>query len=442
MHENVDHLVTLHEIVEEARRRLPDGVWNYLVGGAESETTLRRNRQALDSIAFRPRVLRDVSGVDCSSALLGRRLRAPVLLAPIGSLQDLHPRGGAAVAEAAAAAGVAMMLSSASAPGLEATAEAGGDGPRIFQLYVRGDADWVDDHVRRAIDAGYDAFCFTVDLDYYSRRERDLARRFVTTGRRNVSGEHHQMRFTWDGVKRVQDRFDIPLVLKGIATAEDAALACEMGIDAVYVSNHGGRQLDHGRGSIDVVPEVVEAVGGRAEVLVDGGFLRGTDIVKAIALGATAVGVGRLNGFGIAAGGADGVARMLELLTGEIRTCLGLLGVNRLEELDARLPAPHRPGARRRNAQRLPAARRGSVGEGLIRSTVLRNPARAAAPKRGVARSPWERGRPARPGRRPEMENPPQAHGCSTGRDARAPRNTNGPAAHLRAIGDLLVCRR
>ena len=334
MHENADHLATLHEIVEEARRRLPEGVWDYLVGGAESETTMRRNRQALDSIAFRPRVLRDVSGVDCSTTLLGHRLRAPVLLAPIGSLQDLHPRGGAAVAEAAAAADVAMMLSSRSAPGLEATAKVG-DGLKIFQLYVRGDPDWVDDHVRRAIDAGYDAFCFTVDLDYYARRERDVAKRFVTTGRRNVSGEDHQMRFTWDGVKRVQDRFDIPLVLKGIATAEDAALACEMGIDVVYVSNHGGRQLDHGRGCIEVLPEVVEAVAGRAEILVDGGFLRGTDIVKAITLGAAAVGVGRLNGFGIAAAGAAGIARMLELVEGEIRACLGLLGVNRFEELDA-----------------------------------------------------------------------------------------------------------
>jgi len=332
--ENADRLATLHEIVEQAKRRLPDGVWNYLVGGAESETTLRRNRQALDSIVFRPRVLRDVSGVDCSTTLLGRRLRAPVLLAPIGSLQDLHPRGGAAVAEAAAEAGVSMMLSSASAPGLEATAQAG-DGMKIFQLYVRGDEDWVDDRVRRAIDAGYDAFCFTVDLDYYSRRERDIAGRFVTTGRRNVSGEDHQKRFTWDGVKRVQDRFDIPLVLKGIATAEDAAIACDMGIDVVYVSNHGGRQLDHGRGSIDVLPEVVEAVAGRAEILVDGGFLRGTDIVKAITLGATAVGVGRLNGLGIAAAGAAGIARMLELLESEMRACLGLLGVNRFEELDA-----------------------------------------------------------------------------------------------------------
>ena len=337
MNENVDHLATLHEIVEQARGRLPDGVWNYLVGGAESETTMRRNRQALDSIAFRPRVLRDVSGVDCSTPLLGRTLSAPVLLAPIGSLQDLHPAGGAAVAEAAAGANVAMMLSSSSAPGLEATAKAGGgDGLKIFQLYVRGDTDWVDNHVRRAIDAGYDAFCFTVDLDYYSRRERDIARRFVTTGRRNVSGEGHQKRFSWDDVKRVQDRFEIPLVLKGIATGEDAALACDMGIDVVYVSNHGGRQLDHGRGSIDVLPEVVEVVAGRAEILVDGGFLRGTDIVKAVALGATAVGLGRLNGFGIAAGGASGITRMLELLEGEIRTGLGLLGVNRLAELDAR----------------------------------------------------------------------------------------------------------
>ena len=334
MNENADHLATFHEIVEQARRRLSDGVWSYLVGGAESETTMRRNRQALDAIAFRPRVLRDVSGADCSSRLLGRTLRAPVLLAPIGSLQDLHPAGGAAVAEAAARAGVAMMMSSVSAPGLEATARAG-EGLKIFQLYVRGDAGWVADHVRRAIDAGYDAFCFTVDLDFYSRRERDIAKRFVTAARRSVHGEDHQKRFAWDDVKRVRDRFDVPLVLKGIATGEDAALACDMGIEVVYVSNHGGRQLDHGRGGIDMLPEVVEAVAGRAEVLVDGGFLRGTDIVKAIALGATAVGLGRLNGFAIAAAGAAGIVRMLELLENEIRTCLGLLGVNRLAELDA-----------------------------------------------------------------------------------------------------------
>ena len=340
--EDADRFATLHEIAEQARRRLPDGIWDYLVGGAESETTMRRNRQALDAIAFRPRVLRDVSRVDCAASLLGRPIRAPVLLAPIGSLQDLHPAGGAAVAEAAARAGVAMMMSSVSAPGLEATARAG-DGLKIFQLYVRGGAEWIDDHVRRAIDAGYDAFCFTVDLDFYSRRERDLAKRFVTTARRNASGEEHQKRFAWDDVKRVRDRFDVPLVLKGIATGEDAALACEAGIDVVYVSNHGGRQLDHGRGSIDVLPEVVEAVAGRAEILVDGGFLRGADVVKALALGAAAVGLGRLNGFAIAAAGAPGIVRMLELLEEEIRTCLGLLGVNRIGELDARYLHPADP---------------------------------------------------------------------------------------------------
>ena len=340
--EDADRFATLHEIAEQARRRLPDGIWDYLVGGAESETTMRRNRQALDAIAFRPRVLRDVSRVDCAASLLGRPIRAPVLLAPIGSLQDLHPAGGAAVAEAAARAGVAMMMSSVSAPGLEATARAG-DGLNIFQLYVRGGAEWIDDHVRRAIDAGYDAFCFTVDLDFYSRRERDLAKRFVTTARRNASGEEHQKRFAWDDVKRVRDRFDVPLVLKGIATGEDAALACEAGIDVVYVSNHGGRQLDHGRGSIDVLPEVVDAVAGRAEILVDGGFLRGADVVKALALGAAAVGLGRLNGFAIAAAGAPGIVRMLELLEEEIRTCLGLLGVNRIGELDARYLHPADP---------------------------------------------------------------------------------------------------
>ena len=340
--EDADRFATLHEIAERARRRLPDGIWDYLVGGAESETTMRRNRQALDAIAFRPRVLRDVSRVDCAASLLGRPIRAPVLLAPIGSLQDLHPAGGAAVAEAAARAGVAMMMSSVSAPGLEATARAG-DGLKIFQLYVRGGAEWIDDHVRRAIDAGYGAFCFTVDLDFYSRRERDLAKRFVTTARRNASGEEHQKRFAWDDVKRVRDRFDVPLVLKGIATGEDAALACEAGIDVVYVSNHGGRQLDHGRGSIDVLPEVVEAVAGRAEILVDGGFLRGADVVKALALGVAAVGLGRLNGFAIAAAGAPGIVRMLELLEEEIRTCLGLLGVNRVEELDARYLHPADP---------------------------------------------------------------------------------------------------
>ena len=324
----------LHELVKAARARLKPGTWDYLIGGAETETTFRRNRLALDELAFRPRVLRDVSRVDPAGRLLGIPLRIPVVLAPIGSLQDLHPGGGATAARAAIDYGVVSMLSSVCEPGLEEVARAAPDGPRIFQLYVRGEAGWVDDHARRAVECGYVAFALTVDLDYYGRRERDLAKRFKTASRRRAMGTEFQMRFSWDDVKRLKDRFDIPVILKGIATAEDTEIACEHGVDVVYVSNHGGRQLDHGRGAIEVLPEVVRAAAGRAEVMVDGGILRGADVVKAMILGADAVGIGRLTGFAIAAAGRAGVVRMLELLEHEIRVCLGLLGVNGYGELD------------------------------------------------------------------------------------------------------------
>ena len=324
---------TLHEIVKAARQNLEPGPWDYLIGGAETETTLRRNRQALDSIAFRPRVLRDVSRIDCTSALFGRAVRLPVLVAPVGSIETFTPGGGATAAKAAAEFGIPLMLSSVCNPGLETVASAA-DGFRIFQLYVRGDDGWVDDHVRRAVDHGYTAFCLTVDTAVYSRRERDLARRFVKPWRVRATGFDYQAGLTWDHVKRFKDTHAIPLILKGIATAEDAALACDLGVDGLYVSNHGGRQLDHGRGTTEALPEVVAAVGGRATIIVDGGFLRGTDIVKAVALGAAAVGIGRLACVGLAAAGQAGLVRVLELLEEEIRICLGLLGVERLAQLD------------------------------------------------------------------------------------------------------------
>jgi glycolate oxidase len=199
------------------------------------------------------------------------------------------------------------MLSSVCNPGLEATAAAAADNYRIFQLYVRGDDAWVDDHVKRAKDNGYSAFCLTVDTATYSRRERDLLKRFVKPWRTRASGFDYQAGLSWDHVKRFKDTHDIPLILKGIATAEDATLACEHGVDVVYVSNHGGRQLDHGRGSMDVLPEVVDAVGGRASIMVDGGFMRGTDVAKAIAMGADCVGIGRLECLGLAAAGTPGL---------------------------------------------------------------------------------------------------------------------------------------
>src|SRR6058998_685226 len=299
---------TLHEIVRAARMNLAPGPWDYLAGGTETETTLRRNRQALDSLAFRPRVLRNVSKIDSSSTLFARKVRIPVMIAPVGSVETFEPGGGATAAKASAEFEVPQMLSSVCNPGLEAVAAAA-DNFRIFQLYVRGDDAWVDEHVKRARDNGYAAFCLTVDTATYSRRERDLAKRFVKPWRVRASGFDFQASLSWDQVKRFKDTHDIPLILKGIATAEDAAIACDHGVEGVYVSNHGGRQLDHGMGSLAVHPEVVRAVDGRATVMVDGGLMRGADVVKAIALGAQIVGLGRLQCLGLAAAGQAGLER-------------------------------------------------------------------------------------------------------------------------------------
>jgi isopentenyl diphosphate isomerase/L-lactate dehydrogenase-like FMN-dependent dehydrogenase len=327
-------LLNLHELVAKARQNLNQNDWDYIVGGAESETTLRRNRMALDSIAFRPRVLRDVSKVDSSVSHFGRKLRLPVMLAPVGSLESFHAAGAESVVRAVNTFGAAHMLSSVCDPGLEDLAAAAPGALRLYQLYVRGDEAWVDDHVARAIEHGYAAFCLTVDTAHYSRRERDIAKRFVTAGRRRVQGRAFQAGLDWRTVERIKGRFKIPLVIKGIATAEDARIALDHGVDWVYVSNHGGRQLDHGRGSVDVLPEVVEAVGGRAKILVDGSFCRGTDIVKAMALGADLVGVGRMQCYALAAGGEAGVLRLLELLEDEVQRCLGLLGATSFAALD------------------------------------------------------------------------------------------------------------
>jgi isopentenyl diphosphate isomerase/L-lactate dehydrogenase-like FMN-dependent dehydrogenase len=327
-------LQNLHEIVAKARQNLNQNDWDYIVGGVETETTLRRNRMALDTIAFRPRVLRDVSNVDTSVTQLGRKLRLPVMFAPVGSLESFHTAGAESVVRGAHAFGAAHMLSSVCEPGLEDLAKAAPDALRFYQLYVRGDAAWVDDHVERAIACGYAAFALTVDTAHYSRRERDIAKRFVTAGRRRVQNRAAQAALDWRTVERIKSKYKIPLVLKGIATAEDARIAVEHGVDWVYVSNHGGRQLDHGRGSLDVLPEVVDAVAGRAKVLVDGSICRGSDIVKAIATGADLVGIGRLQCYALACGGEAGIVRLLELLEDEVQRSMGLLGVSRFSDLN------------------------------------------------------------------------------------------------------------
>jgi glycolate oxidase len=326
--------VTLHEIVKAAKIRLNPNIWDYLIGGTETETTLRRNRLALDTIAFKPRVLRDVSKIDPSSEILGQKIRLPVMLAPVGSLESFEPGGGITVAQGAGAGNVAMLISSVTTLKLEDIVK-GGAGPKIYQLYVRGDDAWVADRVKQAMDAGYDAFCITVDTQVYSRRERDIAKRFVKSWRAAATGQDHQAAFSWKNFIAVREKFpDVKFMLKGIGTGEDAELACQNGVCAVYCSNHGGRQLDHGRGSAEVLPEIVEAVAGRAKVAVDGSFSRGSDIVKAICMGADWVGLGRLYCYGLAAAGAPGIERVIELLEEEMREVMGLLGVTSLAQLD------------------------------------------------------------------------------------------------------------
>ena len=200
-------LLNLHELVAKARQNLNQNDWDYIVGGVESETTLRRNRMALDALAFRPRVLRDVSKVDACVSQFGRRLRLPVVLAPVGSLESFHAAGAESVVRAVDKFGAAHMLSSVCDPGLEQLAAAAPNALRIYQLYVRGDEAWVDDHVERATAHRYAAFCLTVDTAHYSRRERDIAKRFVTAGRRRVQGRAFQAALDWRTVKRIKSRF-------------------------------------------------------------------------------------------------------------------------------------------------------------------------------------------------------------------------------------------
>lgn len=325
---------TLHQMVKLAKRNLPQTSWDYLIGGTETETTVARNRLSLDSLAFKPRVLNDVSSVDTTTSFLDQPMSMPILLAPVGSLQIFDPDGGATATKAAAEMGIMSIASSVCTPDIEEIAAAS-NASKVYQLYVRGDANWVDDIVRRVIDSGYKAFCLTVDTSVVSRRERDIAKGVSPTSPTTPGDMGYQASLNWQDVERIKQKFDIPLILKGINTVEDAAKAVDHGVDVIYVSNHGGRQLDHGRGAIDLLPEVVDIVGGRAEIAFDSGVCRGSDVVKAMALGADAVGIGRLEAWALAAGGLEGLICCLQLLQKEISGTLALMGIKNFSELDA-----------------------------------------------------------------------------------------------------------
>jgi glycolate oxidase len=332
-----EEFLTLHEIIEAARHNLSDNIWTYITGGTETETTLRRNRVAIDALALRPRVLNDVSEIDCTTRLFDVNSRLPVFLCPVGGLEHIHPEGAKAVAAGAAEFGVPMLLSSVSdwsvKPLIDATEK---PLSLILQLYAREDEHGVDSLVESCNEAKLPAFCITVDSAIYSRRERDIAARFIKPWRAKGEGNsaYYQASLNWKDVERIKNNFNGPLILKGIATAEDALKAIDHGVDVIYVSNHGGRQLDHSEGSLQALPEIVDAVNAKAQVVVDGGFGRGTDIAKAIALGADGVGLGRIMCYALAAAGAQGIITMLELLELEYRTSLGLLGVTHTNQLD------------------------------------------------------------------------------------------------------------
>ena len=255
--------MTNQEIVQAARRRLAQGPWDYLVGASESETTMRRNRLAFDRLAFRPRVLVNVSSIDKSTTFMGHNMRIPVMLAPIGGLQNFDSAAGAAVARAADEFGTWQVVSSATRPTLEETAKAA-ESPKIFQLYIRGDWEWTKNMIDRAKSAGYQGLCITVDSAVYSRRERPMISRWSIDSSRDSQDRSWQSSVTWESNDQMKEYAGIPFMLKGIATAADAALAVEHGVDVIWVSNHGGRQLDHGLGTMDMLPEIMDAAGGKA----------------------------------------------------------------------------------------------------------------------------------------------------------------------------------
>lgn len=354
----IDSCVNVLEFEALARKRMKRAFYDYYAGGAEDERTLDANCGAFGEIFLRPRVLVDVSRVETSTTALGARVPAPILVAPTAFHRLAHPDGELATARAAGAAGTIMVASTISSCSLEEIAQAA-TGPLWYQLYVYKDRSLARNLVHRAEAAGYRALCLTVDTAQLGRRERDERNKFTlprgirmknfeaagldvaTMGMSFASYASRQLdpSLTWDAVDWLRGETKLPILLKGIIAAEDAALAAERGVQGVIVSNHGGRQLDGAEATIRALPRVVEAVAGRAEVYMDGGVRRGTDVLKALALGARGVFVGRPCLWGLAAAGERGVARVLAMLLQEFTLAMALCGCPSVRSIDRSLIA-------------------------------------------------------------------------------------------------------
>ena len=363
-----------------AKRRLPRAVFDYIDGGAEDELTLARNSEAFRRLEFRPRVLRDVSRVDTKTTLLGRELEMPLVLAPTGFCRMADPAGELAVARAAERAGLPYTLSTLATRSIEEVAEVS-DGRKWFQVYVWRDRGLLKEMLERASAAGYEAIVVTVDTAVLGRRERDVRRGFTlppkiglqtlidgalhpgwtwafvraepisfsnVTGRSVADGtdpvtlsEYINSQFdpslSWDDIDWFRSNWDGPIVLKGVQTVEDALLAAERGVEAIALSNHGGRQLDGAPPPLELVAPVADAVGDRVEVICDGGVRRGSDIARAVALGARACMAGRAYLYGLGAGGERGVDHVLAQLRQGLERTLALIGAPSIHDLSADL---------------------------------------------------------------------------------------------------------
>jgi 4-hydroxymandelate oxidase len=340
----VKDVLSLPEFEEHARRCMSTMVYEFVASGAADEHTLRWNREAYDRIRLRPRVLRDVTRVDMRVSLFGKELPFPILLAPTAYHRSIHPEGEIATARGAGAAQATWVVSSSTTTVIEEIARAA-TAPLWFQLYLQPDRGVTQDIVQRVEGAGCQALCLTVDQPVLGARNRQTRARFrlppgVTAPYRMDIGrganilDPRRVVVTWQDVEWLRTITRVPLLLKGILDADDAEQAVKVGADGVIVSNHGARILDTAPATIDALPEVAARLGGRVPVLVDGGIRRGTDVLKAIARGATAVMIGRPYCYGLAVGGAEGVQRTIEILRWEFEMALQLTGRPSLRDVD------------------------------------------------------------------------------------------------------------
>lgn len=341
-HTGLADLKTIDQIMSRAREMTESHLYGWAAAGAGQEVTTARNAIALNSLALVPRMLNDVSDIDTRTSFLGVPLELPVLLAPVGSLILYHPDGGRASGEAAAQAGTSFFCGTIEGAPWEEVA-ATSPGRHFFQLYVLGDRRWLVDVVERVERAGFAGLCVTVDSPVTGRRDRNLSDGYDWSiygdeGPPNLRSHgfdpEHKKRFTWADLEWLCGQTRMPVILKGVLRPEEAVRAVEVGVVAIYVSNHGGRAVDHSISTIEVLSEIVRAVDEEAEVIVDSGFTRGAEICKALALGARAVGIGRLQCWGLAVGGAAGVGLVLDILGQEIRATMTNIGCRSVEEID------------------------------------------------------------------------------------------------------------